>query len=390
MKHIDIITKKYDQLLLILIIILCAMGTVMLYSASSSISLNETGGLTDTLFIRSHLKRLLLGILIMFLFIIIDYRKFKSIAPYLMIFSIILLLATKIMYLVKGINFPARWLDLGLFTVQTSDIARFSLILYIAYYIDKKRESLKDFYNGFLPPVLLMAGILFTIVIQPDFSTAAVIGLIGFSMLFIGGAKLSHIITTGVISIVIMIPVMLMRSYRMKRVIYWLGSIFGINSGSEQEVIGYQAQQSLISLGNGGFWGLGLGNSLEKNLFLPTPHTDFIFAIIGEELGFIGAIFVISLFLFIFQRGIKIAKETTDPFGVMLAVGISFSIIIYSFINVAVVTGIFPVTGLPMPLVSHGGSSLIMNLACLGMLLNISQAKRSVSHATSWKPQLNV
>ena len=390
MKHIDIITKKYDQLLLILIIILCAMGTVMLYSASSSISLNETGGLTDTLFIRSHLKRLLLGILIMFLFIIIDYRKFKSIAPYLMIFSIILLLATKIMYLVKGINFPARWLDLGLFTVQTSDIARFSLILYIAYYIDKKRESLKDFYNGFLPPVLLMAGILFTIVIQPDFSTAAVIGLIGFSMLFIGGAKLSHIITTGVISIVIMIPVMLMRSYRMKRVIYWLGSIFGINSGSEQEVIGYQAQQSLISLGNGGFWGLGLGNSLEKNLFLPTPHTDFIFAIIGEELGFIGAIFVISLFLFIFQRGIKIAKETTDPFGVMLAVGISFSIIIYSCINVAVVTGIFPVTGLPMPLVSHGGSSLIMNLACLGMLLNISQAKRSVSHATSWKPQLNV
>ena len=390
MKHIDIITKKYDQLLLILIIILCAMGTVMLYSASSSISLNETGGLTDTLFIRSHLKRLLLGILIMFLFIIIDYRKFKSIAPYLMIFSIILLLATKIMYLDKGINFPARWLDLGLFTVQTSDIARFSLILYIAYYIDKKRESLKDFYNGFLPPVLLMAGILFTIVIQPDFSTAAVIGLIGFSMLFIGGAKLSHIITTGVISIVIMIPVMLMRSYRMKRVIYWLGSIFGINSGSEQEVIGYQAQQSLISLGNGGFWGLGLGNSLEKNLFLPTPHTDFIFAIIGEELGFIGAIFVISLFLFIFQRGIKIAKETTDPFGVMLAVGISFSIIIYSFINIAVVTGIFPVTGLPMPLVSHGGSSLIMNLACLGMLLNISQAKRSVSHATSWKPQLNV
>ena len=390
MKHIDIITKKYDQLLLILTIILCVMGTVMLYSASSSISLNETGGLTDTLFIRSHLKRLLLGILIMFLFIIIDYRKFKSIAPYLMIFSIILLLATKIMYLVKGINFPARWLDLGLFTVQTSDIARFSLILYIAYYIDKKRESLKDFYNGFLPPVLLMAGILFTIVIQPDFSTAAVIGLIGFSMLFIGGAKLSHIITTGVISIVIMIPVMLMRSYRMKRVIYWLGSIFGINSGSEQEVIGYQAQQSLISLGNGGFWGLGLGNSLEKNLFLPTPHTDFIFAIIGEELGFIGAIFVISLFLFIFQRGIKIAKETTDPFGVMLAVGISFSIIIYSFINVAVVTGIFPVTGLPMPLVSHGGSSLIMNLACLGMLLNISQAKRSVSHATSWKPQLNV
>ena len=390
MRHIDIITKRYDQLLLILIVILCVIGTVMLYSASSSLSLNETGGITDTLFIRSHLKRLLLGLIVMFMFIIIDYRKFKPIAPYLMIFSIILLLATKIMYVIKGIDFPARWLDLGFFTVQTSDIARFSLILYLAYYIDKKRDTLKDFYKGFIPPILLMTGILFTIVIQPDFSTAAVIGLIGFSMLFIGGAKLSHIIATSVISIAIMIPVMLMRSYRMKRVIYWLGSIIGINGGSEQEVIGYQAQQSLISLGNGGFWGLGLGNSLEKNLFLPTPHTDFIFAIIGEELGFLGAIFVISLFLFIFQRGIKIAKETTDPFGVMLAVGISFSIIVYSFINVAVVTGIFPVTGLPMPLVSHGGSNVVMNLACLGILLNISQAKRSVSHATSWKPKLNV
>ena len=128
---------------------------------------------------------------------------------------------------------------------------------------------------------------------------------------------------------------------------------------------------------------------MEKNLFLPTPHTDFIYAIIGEELGLLGAIFVITLFLLIFQRGIKIAKETTDPFGVMLTVGISFSIIIYAFINVAVVTGIIPVTGLPMPLVSHGGSSLVMNLACLGILLIISQAKLCVNHRSGWRPQFN-
>lgn len=390
MRHLDIITKRYDQLLLIFIILLCVMGTVMLYSASSSLSLNETGGITDTIFLRSHLKRLILGMLIMFIFIFLDYRKLKSIAPYLMFASILLLLATKIIYLYKGINFPARWLSLGLFSVQTSDIARFSLILYLSYYLDKKRDTIKDFYKGFIPPIILMAGLLFTIIIQPDFSTAVVIGLIGFSMLFIGGAKLTHIFTTGVVSIVIMIPIMLMRSYRMKRIIYWLGSVFGVNNTADQEVIGYQAQQSLISLGNGGFWGLGLGNSLEKNLFLPTPHTDFIFAIIGEELGLLGVIFILSLFLLIFQRGIKIAKETTDPFGVMLAFGLSFSIIIYAFINIAVVTGIFPVTGLPMPLVSHGGSSLVINLACIGILLNISQAKRSVSHSSGWRPQLNV
>ena len=385
MRHLDIITKKYDQWLLGLIIILCGLGTVMLYSASSSFSLHETSGASDTLFLRSHLKRMIVGMIVMFFFIVIDYRKLKIIAPYLMIGSIILLLLTKAIYLIKGINFPARWLDLGIISVQTSDLARFSLILYLAYYIDKKRDNLKDFYNGFIPPVILMACILFTIVIQPDFSTAAVIGLIGISMLFIGGARLSHITTTAITAVVVMIPVMLMKPYRMKRVIYWLGSVFGFNGNSAQEG-GYQAQQSLISLGNGGIGGLGLGNSLEKNLFLPTPHTNFIFAIIGEELGLWGAISVITIFLMIFQRGIKIAKETSDPFGIMLTVGISFSIIIYTFINVAVVTGIFPVTGLPIPLISHGGSSLVINLACMGILLNISQAKRSVNHNSGWRP----
>ena len=385
MRHLDIITKKYDQWLLGLIIILCGLGTVMLYSASSSFSLHETSGASDTLFLRSHLKRMIVGMTVMFFFIVIDYRKLKIIAPYLMIGSIILLLLTKAIYLIKGINFPARWLDLGIISVQTSDLARFSLILYLAYYIDKKRDNLKDFYKGFIPPVILMACILFTIVIQPDFSTAAVIGLIGISMLFIGGARLTHITTTAITAVVVMIPVMLMKPYRMKRVIYWLGSVFGFNGNSAQEG-GYQAQQSLISLGNGGIGGLGLGNSLEKNLFLPTPHTDFIFAIIGEELGLWGAISVITIFLMIFQRGIKIAKETSDPFGIMLTVGISFSIIIYTFINVAVVTGIFPVTGLPIPLISHGGSSLVINLACMGILLNISQAKRSVNHNSGWRP----
>ena len=262
MRQIDIITKKYDQVLIALVLILCIFGTVMLYSASSSLSLNETGDATNTLFLISHLKRMILGMFLMYFFIIMDYRKLKPIAPYMMVGSIILLLATKLMYVIKDISFPARWLDLGLFAVQTSDIARFSLIVYLAYYIDKKRDKLKEFYSGFFPPIVLMAAILLTIVIQPDFSTAAIIGFIGFAMLFIGGARIPHMMATGAVAIVVMIPVMLMQSYRMKRVIYWLGSVFGFGSGADREVIGYQAQQSLISLGNGGFWGLGLGLSL--------------------------------------------------------------------------------------------------------------------------------
>ncbi|MBT6782490.1 MAG: FtsW/RodA/SpoVE family cell cycle protein, partial [Candidatus Marinimicrobia bacterium] len=232
----DIITKKYDQVLLVLILLLCVVGTVMLYSSSSSLSLNESGGTTDTIFLRSHLKRMIVGMFIMFFFILMDYRKFKSIAPYLIVGSIILLFVTKLIYVIQGISFPARWLNLGFITVQTSDIARFSLMVYLAYYIDKKRNKLKDFYSGFIPPIILIAGILASIVVQPDFSTAAVIGLIGFAMLFIGGAKMSHMMATGAVATVVLIPVMMMRSYRMKRVIYWLGTVFGANSsGANQE-----------------------------------------------------------------------------------------------------------------------------------------------------------
>ncbi|MEE8335872.1 MAG: putative peptidoglycan glycosyltransferase FtsW [Candidatus Neomarinimicrobiota bacterium] len=388
MRQFDIITKKYDQVLLILIVILCAIGTVMLYSSSSSISMEETRGATDTLFLQSHLKRLLAGVIALFFFMLLDYRLLKKAAPVLLIGSLVLLMLTKLIYIFQGISFPARWLDIGFISIQTSDLARFSMIVYLAYYIDKKRSSIKDFYKGFFPPLILTGIVLSMIIIQPDFSTAAVIGLVCFVMLFLGGARLSHLLASGVISISILIPVMLMRSYRMDRVIYWLGSLFNNNQNQDQEIVGYQIQQSLISLGNGGFTGLGLGNSMEKNLFLPTPHTDFIFAIIGEELGLLGVIFILTLFLLVFQRCIKIAKDTTDPFGVILAVGLAFSFIVYAFINVAVVTSLVPTTGLPMPLISYGGSGLVVNLASLGILLNISQAKRSVQHRNGWKPKL--
>jgi len=388
MKQLDIITKKYDQTLLILIVLLCIVGTVMLYSSSSSISLEETRGGTDTLFLQSHLKRLLVGIMFLFFFMLMDYRQLKKVAPGLLIGSLLLLLSTKLIYMAKGFTFPARWLDVGFISFQTSDLVRLSMIIYLAYYIDKKRTVIKDFYKGFIPPLILIIIVSFLIIIQPDFSTAAVIALVCFVMLFLGGAKISHLLTTGTVALTVLIPVMLMRSYRLKRVLYWLESIINNNSTHNQEEVGYQIQQSLISLGNGGFMGLGLGNSMEKNLFLPTPHTDFIFAIIGEELGLVGVIFILTLFLLVFQRCIKIAKNTTDPFGVMLSVGLAFSFIIYAFINIAVVTNLVPTTGLPMPLISYGGSSLVINLASLGILLNISQSKRSVKHQTGWKPKL--
>ena len=160
---------------------------------------------------------------------------------------------------------------------------------------------------------------------------------------------------------------------------YWISTIFSKSNLESDLSAGHQIQQSLISLGNGGFFGLGPGNSMHKNLFLPKPHNDFIFSIIGEELGFLGAMIVLTIFLLIFKRGIDIAKNTTDAFGILLSLGIAISIVIYAFVNIAVVTGIFPVTGLPMPLISHGGSNLVINMCSLGILLNISQTKRGLN-----------
>ena len=382
MNHLNVIPKNYDRVLISAVILLCIIGTVMLYSASSIRSLMESENQTATLYLVAHLKRLLVGIIIMFLMMSFDYRHLKKYYLHLIFGAIGLLIVTKTIFLIKGIPTAARWFYLGPLSIQTSDIARLSLIVFLAVYIDKRRRQLEDFYTGFLPSVFAIIIMMSLIIIQPDFSSAILLGLIGGIMLFIGRAKLSQLLATSVTGMAIVVPVLLMAPYRLDRVRSWW------NRNEELSTIGYQAYQSLISLGNGGFIGLGLGNSLEKNMFLPEPHTDFIFSIIGEEMGFVGTLFILTLFLLVFQRGIRIAKECTDPFGVMLAVGISFSFILYAFVNAAVVTNVFPVTGLPMPLISYGGSGMVINLASMGILLNISQAKRSISHSNDWKPKL--
>ncbi|HIA95124.1 MAG TPA: cell division protein FtsW [Candidatus Marinimicrobia bacterium] len=381
---IDMLIQRYDRQLLIYLGVLAVMGTVMLYSASWYESFASSNGRTDMLYLQGHLKRMLVGVFFLFGFLILDYRRLKEIAPYLVIGAIILLIATKAYYLAKGFGWykPARWLFVGPFTLQTSDFARMAIIVFMAYYIDKKRDQLKDFQMGLLPALSVLAVTMGLIVIQPDYSTALMIGAIGVLILFIGGAKISQLSLAGAGALLVGIPVLLSREYRRQRIF----SFFGIGDNPE---VGYQAGQSLISLGNGGIFGVGLGNSIEKNHFLPTPHTDFIFAIIGEELGFIlGTVPVLTLFLLIFFRGLKVAKECTDPFGVFLAVGISFNFILYAFVNAAVVTGIFPVTGLPMPMVSYGGSGMVINMALIGILLNVSQARRSVGGNRGWSPSL--
>ena len=377
--RLNISIQQYDKPLLMVCLFLCAFGTIMLYSASWNESFIRSGGSTESMYLKAHLMRVLIGFIFMFIFLILDYRSLKIIAPYFLIISFLLLIATKSYYLIIGNHRPARWLNLGFVSIQTSDIARISLIIFLAYYLDQIKMRVKDFRNGFLPCIIIIGLMMSLIIIQPDFSTALIIGSIGTIILFIGGAEIKHLIASSFLGFIMSIPIIYFKPYRLARIL----SFFDKSDITEN---GYQAHQALLSLGNGGLFGVGLGNSVEKNHLLPTPHTDFIFSIIGEELGLLfGTLPLLVIFLFIFFRGIKIAQKCTDPFGIMLAIGISVNIVLYAFINASVATGLFPVTGLPMPMISYGGSGLLINMMMIGILLNISQAKRSISGGINWR-----
>lgn len=372
---LQVSSQKYDKSMLIITMLLVIIGTIMVFSSSTNVSMDRFG--KGTFYFSRHMIRIIIGLIIMIGAMVIDYRIWKKLAPALLLISILLLIITKTLYLAEGNRTSARWLHFGSYTFQTSDLARFSIIVYLAGFIDKKRDQVKDLITGFLPPIVLTGIVMALVIVQPDFSSAAMIGMIVLIMLFMGGAKLSHLIAIGSIALAILIPVLLTAEYRIER----LRAFFTMGSGPME--VNYQLHQSLFSLGNGGITGVGLGESIGKNLFLPTPHTDFILSIIGEEFGFIGTFITITLFLALFQRTVKISKGCTDVFGIMLCMGLSVKIMTYAFVNSAVITGLVPTTGLPMPFISFGGTSLVINLLTVGILLNISMAKRAVQQRKS-------
>jgi len=261
----------------------------------------------------------------------------------------------------------ARWITLFSVQFQPSELAKFSLILYLSSFYDRHQDDLSDFKKGFLPPVLILTIIILLIIAEPDFSTGAVIAALSITIMIIGGTKLRYLSPfvglLGVISVITVIN----SPYKLKRILTSIGSSNDIQGA------GYQIHQSLITLGNGGFWGRGLGGSIEKNLFLPEPHTDFIFSVVGEEFGFIGSVLLLILFLLFFIRGLQISLRAPDIFGNLLGIGLSISLFSYVLANVGVVCGILPVTGLPLPFTSYGGSAMLYNFACIGIILNISK-----------------
>ena len=359
--------SRYDTWAMALIFAIMGIGVVMLYSSSADIARDLTGD--HMFFFKRQLVRALLGIGLLIGLSRWDYHRLRSLANGLLVGSLILLLLALIVHHVSGSNGVARWLPLGPVSLQPSDVARLSLIIYLAAYLDRKKAAITDLTHGFIPPVVMIGLVMLLIIVEPDFSTAALTGILGLVLLFLGGARVKHLAVLGALALPALLGVMLAAPYRRIRIQTFLGLI----ESPESE---YQISQSLISLGNGGWLGRGLGNSVEKKLFLPAPHTDFVFAIIGEELGFIGAVLLLMAFFWLFQRGTVIARNAPDCFGMLLALGIVLNLMIYVLVNTAVVTEVFPNTGIPLPLISYGGTHMVFTLASLGILLNISSATR--------------
>ncbi len=357
--------REVDKVYLGLTAVLLGLGFVIQYSASSSLAsaqYNDPGH-----FMRAHLIRIFMGSLLGSFCFLIHYKYWKNLAVWLLLLTNLTLIFTLVYNNISGQYSAARWLDLGPMRIQPSEFAKLALIMYLASFLDRHQADLDNFKKGFIPPASLILITIFLIVIEPDFSTGAVIVGIAVTIMIVGGSRLRHLSIFFAIFVGLSLITIFRSPYKLKRIM----TLF--NPEKDLQGAGYQIHQSLISLGNGGFWGRGLADSVEKNFFLPDPHTDFVFAIAGEEFGFLGVLILLSLFLLLLIRGVRISLRAPDLFGILLGIGISISMFSYVLINVGVVCGVFPVTGLPLPYLSYGGSTMLYNLIGAGILLNISR-----------------
>ena len=353
----------YDIHLLFAVLFLVGIGIVMVYSASSAVALKKFG--SGYYFLKKQALFSLLGIVTLVLCSHIPYRVYRVLAYPLLIASAGLLLAVLFSGLGLAAGGSIRWLRLGPVSLQPVEVARFALILFMAYSLNKKQETLGRFSIGFVPHVAVLVLFSALLLMQPDFGSVVIFAVLTWLMMFVGGVPLRHLTLTLLTLAPVVYFLMLHAAYRLKRWITFL------NPWQYPDGEGYQIIHSLMAFGTGGFWGAGIGQGYQKLFYLPEPHTDFIFAVIGEELGFWGVLFILGLYALILWRGSRIACRCEDTFGMLLASGITFALALQISINMGVTLGILPTKGLTLPLLSYGGSSLLLNMACIGILMNI-------------------
>ncbi len=357
----------YDHVILLALLVLVGFGLVMAFSASGMVSLERYG--VSTRIFQRQLISVGIGLVVFWITAHWDYRRYATpafIYPALAVTLILLVLA---LVLPTGQD-VRRWIQVGPTRFQPSELAKLGVVVFVAYYLTRYRSSLQSF--ALLMPLLGIVGVVLAlIVVEPDLGTAFVIGLTVAALLFLGGVRLAYLLGLAGICVPVFLFLVLSASYRKDRILAFL------NPEVDPSGIGYQIRQSLIAVGSGGWTGLGLTQSKQKLHFLPEAHTDFVFAVLGEELGLLGSLVMVALFVLLFWRGVRIAFRADTGFGSLLAMGIVCMVVLQGMINMCVVVSLLPTKGIPLPFVSVGGSSMLAMMAGVGILLNISRRCRT-------------
>jgi cell division protein FtsW len=358
-----------DNVLLVSALALTSLGLTMVFISSHVMAQSHYHD--PYFFIKRQGLYALAGLAVLFAARVINYRRYQAIVYPVLFLSLITLLLVFVPGMGSKVRGAARWLRLGPVTLQPSEFAKLAMVLFLAYSLARKQDKIKYFSIGFMPHMVVAGVFIALIAKEPDFGTAMTLAALVFVMLLVGGVRLAYIMGAFCGAAGLATMMVLRDPKKFNRILSFL------DPWKYGQDVGYQLKQSLLAIGSGGLFGLGPGQSRAKLFYLPDAHTDFILAIFSEELGFIGVLFILALFLILVYRGILLSLRAPDAFGSYLALGLTLLIGLQAGINIGVVTGLFPTKGLSLPFLSYGGSSLLATLAAVGILLNISsQIKR--------------
>lgn len=361
----ELMLRRTRGQLLTVTAILVGIGIVMVYSASALYAYDVQHD--AAYFLKRHLCYLALGIVGMLGAMSIRYQRLQRWAKPLLLGSLVLLVA--VLVIGSQIGGARRWFRVGSFSFQPSEVAQVTLLLYLADVLSRKQGEIRTFWGGFVPPLVVIGLTALLVLLQPDLGTAVSILASAAGLFVVAKVRWTYLASLGLAAVPALIGLIAMAPYRLRRITAFL------DPWADPQGVGYQIVQSFLALGCGGVFGVGLGRSAQKLFYLPGAYADFIFSIIGEELGFIGTTVVLALFAAFLLLGLKIARQTSDLFGKLLATGIVLMISFEAMVNIGVATGALPTKGLPLPLISYGGTSLIMALVAVGLLLNVARSR---------------